>query len=1149
MEIGWLTDFFLLSLAAGSLKQMIKKLLIFFTVLLLLVVLAAGGALYWFVVLEPGEEISEDHIHHILGRESPVFYNDGETILGSFFSEARRKYVAYDEIPETFVNALVAAEDNRFFSHFGFDVQGIVRAAIKNIEAGRVVQGGSTLTQQTAKNLFKRKDRSYKAKFIELIYALRLEYRYSKEQILEFYANQFYVYGNGHGLGVAARYYFDKEPAELNLVESAYIAGSVKRPNYYNPFIKKTPETVMQAKERGRQRAGYVLSSMKNLGMISEADYREAINTDIPFDKGTVGYSLDYVMELVTEAVASERVLEALSVHGIDNIATSGIRIITTVDQQIQQRTMYGLRKQLSTLDVRLRGYEREAVQKELQNTDYRGDLSIETGNFVFGTITAIDHSDAGITIDVDTGLENGVGIIDQKGLQTMVEARVKWQKNRWTEPQKSDFNKLLEQLEEGDRVWVSVREIDEFMTPIFDLERFPEIQGGAIVLHEGTIISVSGGVENRFFNRAMYGQRTMGSSYKPFVYAAALQLGWNAVDLLPNRRDIFVFQNQAYFPRPDHEIDSEQVSMSWAGVRSENLATVWLAAHLCDNLSSSQFRDVASHLGLAPRTVENEPEPYRLFRSRIRDRYGIVMNDDMVRQAAFRSVTTTIEPDLVFEGLASEYALIERMHYGLNFAQYRQDIDREMSANGLKSYEIEELRLRKKLLRNNFLDVASLYRQLRSYLGLDSWGASPSDQTQTDSPGSRAYLYFDPLTSEYVFTNPVYAADHLQIVSPGQFMQDIDIFNKAESIGAIRLGSSLSVKGFEFLQKQVESEYQKLSANLPYAMEVLEEVEDYRILVGLTYLTAFGSFLGIESELEPILSFPLGSNVTTLIETTRVYEALVSGKLTLFPGDNGDINNTFAIIDRIESEEGAVLYRPDKQTRRAVSARTSLVLGHILENTVKFGTGRYADANVKLTASENKDGTVLNDLSLSIPLLGKTGTANRYTNASFFGYLPVPNEQGTAMELNSGYGIGVYVGYDNNMPMRRGSTRITGSAGALPAWTEIAKAIIRNREFTERLDPVDLSFSGLAIDRKDLGQKNYAVLKDYGGRLEIPLKEIDPIERYQPSIITFGAADGPLRFSPDRSYSPFWLNRVPASGASAATALPEAQQEEEQLN
>ncbi len=1108
---------------------MFKKLFIATLILILLAFAGIGGVLYWFIVVEPGDEISEEHIRHILGRESPVYYNDGLTPLGSFFSDARRKYVDYEDIPESFINALVAAEDNRFFSHFGFDIYGIVRAAVKNIEAGRVVQGGSTLTQQTAKNLFKRKDRTYKSKFIELIYALRLEYRYSKEQILEFYCNQFYVSGNGHGLGVAARYYFDKEPAELTLIESAYIAGSVKRPNYYNPFIQKTQENVAVAKDRGRQRVAYVLSAMRSLGMIDDFDYRQARNVDVPFEKGQVGYSLDYVMELVTEAVGSDRLLDALEARGIDNIATSGVKIITTVDQQIQHETLYNLRKQLSELDVRLRGYEREDVQKELMATDYQGDLLIEEGSFVFGTITGVEVNAEQTAIEIDTGLENGIGLIDRKGLETIVDARVKWQKNRWAETVKADFDNLLTQLEIGDKVWVSVREIDESMTPAFDLERFPEVQGGAIVLQDGRIISVAGGVENRFFNRAVYGKRTMGSSFKPFVYAAALQLGWNAADLLPNRRDLFVFQNQAYFPRPDHEIDSEQVSMSWAGVRSENLASVWLAAHLTDKLSSSQLRDVAEFLDMAPRLVENEPEPYRLFRSRIRDRYGIVITDDILRQAGFRKSVAAIEPDLVFEGLSSEFREMERLHYGLNFDQYRAEIDRELSAKGLKSYEIEELKLRKAILDYSYLDLSRHYQLLQNELGNYSAQSALLSSGSAGSTARRPYLYFDPLTSNYLFDFPDRVAEHVRMVSPGQFLQMVDIFDKQQAIDSIRLGNGLSVKGFAFLQRQVEQAYQNLRQHLPYSMEVLEEVEDYRIMVGLKYLAAFGRFMGIESELEPILSFPLGSNVTTLLETTRMYEALVTGKLTLFPGANEEIDNTLAIIDRIVSEEGTVLYRPEPETRRAVSAKTSLVLGHILENTVKFGTGRYADANVKLGAPGGDDDSVIDELSLSIPLLGKTGTANNYTNASFFGYLPVPNQDGTAMVLNNGYGIGVYVGYDDNQPMRKGSTRITGSAGALPAWTEIAKALISGREYSKALNPVDLSFSGLAIERKDMGQQNFSVLKDYGGRLTVPLKEVDSIDRYQPSIITFGTADAGRRFSPARSYAPFWLNQMPA--------------------
>jgi penicillin-binding protein 1A len=1109
---------------------MFKKIFIALLFLVLLAAAAAGAVLYWFVVLEPGDEISEQNIRSILGRESPVFYNDGVTPLGAFFSEARRQYVDYQEIPESFINALVAAEDNRFFSHFGFDVHGIVRAAMKNIEAGRIVQGGSTLTQQTAKNLFKRKDRSYKSKLIELIYALRLEYRYTKEEILEFYSNQFFVSGNGHGLGVAARYYFNKKPEELTLIESAYIAGSVKRPNYYNPFIKKDEQARALATEHGRQRAAYVLNAMLNLGMIDESDYQQAKNSEIPFARGSVGYSLDSVMELVTDAVSSDRLLEALSVHGIDNIATSGIRVITTVDKYIQDQTLSALRKQLSYLDARLRGYERDEVQEELASLKYSGDLTIAEGNFVFGTIETIENTGEEITIGVETGLENGSGHIDRSGLESLVEARVKYLKNRWSEPAKEDTEELLSQLRVGDRVWVSIRETDEYMTPLFDLEKFPKVQGGAIAVNNGRVISVAGGVENRFFNRAMYARRTMGSSFKPFVYTAALQLGWNAADLLVNKRDVFVFQNQPYFPRPDHEIDSELVSMSWAGVRSENLASVWLTAHLCDHLSRSQFEDVAGYLGLGPREVDGEPEPYRLFRARIRDRYGIVINAEVLHKAAYRKTMAAIQPDLVFEGLASEYQAMRELHYGLNFDQFEREIDQQLRDTTLPQYERKELRLRKDLLARNFLSLRALNKRLQNYLGLNRLAAAPVDTVMSKGRAETPYLYYDPINEHFLFDYPSKVPEYAQLVSPWQFQEKINEagpFLKQEQIDSIVLGSTLSVKAFNFLSSQVEMEYRNMRKLLPYSMEVLSEVEDYRILVGLQYLVKFGKFLGIESELEPILSFPLGSNVVTLIETTRLYEALVSGTLTLFTEASGEINNTLAIIDRIESEDGVVLYRPEGETRRAVSPKTSLVLGHILENTIKFGTGRYADREVKLRGPQ-ESGELLDELSLSIPLLGKTGTANRYTNASFFGYLPAPNGDGNAMVIDSGFGVGVYVGYDDNQAMRRGTTRITGAAGALPTWTAIVKAIVKNQEFDRTLDPVDLSFRGLAIEREDMGQKNFLALKDYGGQLQRPLKEVDPWDRYLPSIITFGVANEEKGLSPARSFAPFWLNQRP---------------------
>jgi penicillin-binding protein 1A len=1106
---------------------MIKKLFYIMVVSVFLTGLLAGGALYWAVVLEPGEEISEANIRKILGKESPVFYNDGTSPLGVFFADAHRQYIEYKDIPKTFVDALIAAEDNRFFSHFGFDVVGITRAAIKNVQARRVVQGGSTLTQQTAKNLFKRQNRSFQAKLKELVFALRLEYHYTKEQIFEFYANQFYVSGNGLGPGVAARYYFDKNPEDLTLHESAYIAASVKRPNYYNPFIKRTDEAAAQAKERGKIRVGYVLRNMRVLEMIGEGAYNELSGAEVPFNKGAVGYSLDNVMELVTDAVASDQVIEALAAHGIDNIATSGIRIITTVHKTIQQDTLYALRKQLSYLDVRLRGYEREEVQAELRDTKYQGDLKLEEHAFLFGTVSSINDEGETLAIEVDFGSKVGRGFIDKQGLLRLVDARVKWKKHRWSEPSGPDYIEIKAQLQEGDKIWTSIREITSDGKIVLDLEKFPLVSGGAIVMQQGRIVAVAGGVENRFFNRAVYGKRTMGSSFKPFVYTAAMQLGWNSADLLPNKRDVFVYQNQPYFPRPDHKIENELVSMSWAGVRSENLASVWLATHLCDHLGRLRLEEVASKVGLAPRVVDGEKEPYRLFRSRLRDRYGIILNQDLLRKAAYHKTLQHIHSDLVFEGLEADYEPLKNLHYGLGFQNFRKQITAEFKSDEtLSAQERKELILRRSMLAKNFLSLSRMGRELETFL---EQKADPSIWINPDiqkDQSKKPALYYSRLTSSYIFDYRSFVPPDsfpLRRIKVQQYLDRLDADSRQVFIGSIRLGGVISVATHDFVKRLVDQEFQQMRKLPPYSMEVLEHVHDYRTLVGLHYLVAFGKELGVESQMEPVLSFPLGSNVVTLLETTRIYEALITGGVSVFKEKTGELNNTLAILDRIESEDGVVLYRPEVEKRTVVSPKTALVIGHVLENTVKFGTGRYADKHVKLT-SDGVPGSDSEEFSLSVPLLGKTGTANRYTNASFFGYLPSLNDDGHSFLIPGGYSVGVYVGYDDNKVMRKGSTRITGSAGALPAWVNIVNSLIKENSYAASLDPVDLSFYGLILKRDPLGQVNLGVSPEAGGVIVDPPKKIDEVSRYQPSIMTFGTIEQKTGFKAGQEYAPFWM-------------------------
>ena len=1107
-------------------KKIVKRIFIFVLVCTLLASAIAVGGLYYVVVLHPGEEIRPENIQSILGKESPVFYSDGITPLGVFFDDAHRQYVSYRQIPTTFVQALVASEDNRFFEHYGFDAVSIVRAAMKNYQEGRVVQGGSTLTQQTAKNLFKRSGRSYEAKIKELLYALRLEYHYSKEQIFEFYANQFYVRGNGHGLGVAARYYFDKNVEELTLLESVFIAGSVKRPNYYNPFIRKSETSKQDVRKRVNIRVAYVLGRMRHLGMLNEKQYQDAVNSEVVFKEGQVGYALDYVMEMVKEAVATETVQEALEKNGISNLATAGLRVITSVDKGLQQDILYSLRHELSRLDIRMRGYIREEVQQELAGGNYKGDQEVGKGAFLFGRISSLPVTEKAGEENLGIGVtfvwNPGNGIIDRTGLQQALKALVKWDKNRWSEAKQSDLPLLMDQLEIGDLVWVSVRKIEDGGIVLLDLERFPKMQGGATVVQEGRIRALAGGVENRFYNRAIAAKRPMGSAFKPYLYAAALQFGWNSADLLQNSRDVFVYQDQPYFPRPDHHIAAKTVSMSWAGVRSENLASIWLLYHLCDRLSAEEFKEVAAKTGLSPRVRNGEEEPYSLYKSRIRDTYGIVLNRPTLRAAAYTTAVQHLETDFIFDNRVEEYEQLRSLQYGLNFDKYEAQIDRELldEEEELSNVQRKELIFRKTLLQTSYLKLLELQQELNSY-------RHSLSQPEFDDPsvGMLSDLYYDSEQKRYIFS--VMAKDdisfiplnrqRLQAYLEGQNDEEQDRF-----WGKVVLDSVISADALSLVEKQVQKEYQYFKSISPYSLEVLTGVHDFRVLVGLQYLIQFGKEMGIASQLDPVLSFPLGSNVVTLLETVRVYEALTTGSVYKTIGDD-DSRDLLAVLDRIETSDGEVVYRTEYNKKMVLGAYARLSLGHILENTVKFGTGRYAHKHARLPGVGNENVEGSSALDLPIPLLGKTGTANNYTNASFFGYLPSVSEGGTGMVMDKGYSVGVYVGFDDNTPMRRRTTRLTGSSGGLPTWTAIINTILREKGYGEKLDPVDLSFHGLTLLQDEMGQVNLGVDVKTGGHLVKPVVEVDEHKRMVQSITTFGTIYETGRFKPKRYYAPFW--------------------------
>lgn len=1084
--------------------------------LLALVGAAAGfGGLYYLVALVPAPELEESRINEILARESPVYYRDGQTKLGVLFEGIHRQYLNYSELPKNFVDALVAAEDDQFFHHYGIDLPGIFRAMLANLKAGRVVQGGSTITQQTAKNLFKRESRSMQAKLKELLYALRLEHRYSKEKILEFYSNQFFVSGNGHGLGVAARYFFDKDPKELTLLECAFIAGSVKRPNYYNPFLRKNAAQPEVVRQRIEERLVYVLGQMRRHDMITPEEYARIKPADLAFKQGRMSFAQNTAMDLVKEGLEAPFITDALEENGISNISTSGARIITSLDPTLQARTVLALRRHLSRLDVRLHGYRRVQVQEEYEKLDFWGDDDFTPGSFVFGSIAEIrDSRETGpqVKVSLDEGLKEG--LLDAAGVSRLAESYTKYSRGPWATPGPSDRKALIRELQVGDKVYVSIRGREESGLLQLDLEKYPEVEGAAIVLQEGAIRAMSGGASNLNFNRAATAKRLMGSTFKPFLFAAALQLGWSPVDMLSNTRDTFVFENRPYSPAPDHHSPFGRVSLSWAGVTSENVAAVWLLYHLTDQLTPEMIRELAVRVDMAPRVENGSPEDYQQYKARMRDRYGIVVSRDSLDQAAFSAGVRAIKPDLSFDDRTEEYSQLTRLRYdgfvGLrSLAVSLGDFRQNLSYSGRR------------------IDADSVFDAASSQ---DFPGATQNQGTGRmvkDSAGRFIFTRRSELPANWTELGTQELLDHLISQDPSR----MDDFWQHE----VMLEGMISSATMERLEEQLRIERDKVTGDKFYSLEVLSEVRDFRVMLGMQYLVRLARECGISSNFEPVLSMPLGSNVVSLAEMTRLYETLITGNrhdaadaptLALAEIDGHVDPDGTAMIERIETPEGRVVYRRQTHSTPVLDPRSSAAVANILQNVIPYGTGRYAMEHVKLRSDDPARQAILAKLHQPYPLMGKTGTANDYRNAAFIGYVPVLAADQSGLGLPGGYTIGVYAGYDTNESMVKGGFRVSGSLGALPAWSEIAQAVLDTEQIADRIDAVDLTFNGLTLQYPDVGQLFLPVAPNNGGAPTgaSPLRQTIPPAG--PASLVFGRKGEDGSFEPDRIFQPFWKNR-----------------------
>jgi penicillin-binding protein 1A len=332
----------------GIMRGMQRSKSIFFYLFLTLFAVLIGGSTGYIIFSLwdlPEVNILEQFKPSITSR----VYSDNNKLLAEFFLQNRTP-VAFTDVPEMLIKALIATEDTRFYSHRGLDLRGIVRALYRNIKARKVVEGGSTLTQQLAKVLFLNPERSYSRKFKEMTLALRIEQRYTKQEILSFYLNQIYFGSGAYGVEAASQIYFGKHAKDLDIAECALLAGLPRSPKYYSPF--KSPVSA------ARRRA-YVLNRMVANGVITVSQADEAKKAPLPYESaaklgGPATYFIEYVRQKVEER------------FGSSILYSGGLNIYTSVNDDLQNYAEQAVAEGILKIESRHKRHSTSPLQAAL---------------------------------------------------------------------------------------------------------------------------------------------------------------------------------------------------------------------------------------------------------------------------------------------------------------------------------------------------------------------------------------------------------------------------------------------------------------------------------------------------------------------------------------------------------------------------------------------------------------------------------------------------------------------------------------------------------------------------------------------------------------------------------------------------------------
>ena len=469
------------------------------------IVAAVTGAYYY---VQPG--LPEADTIRDIPLQIPLRIYSRDGFLIEEIGQRRRELIAYDDLPPHVVEAFIAAEDRRFFEHPGVDYVGILRALSQLAMTGEIASGGSTLTQQLARDYFLTREQKFTRKLREAFLAYKIEQEFTKEQIMALFLNKMFFGQRAYGVAAASQVYFNKPLADINIAEAATLAGVLPAPSRYNPV--RSPVSA-------ERRRGYVLGRMRALDYISEDEYDEAMA--LPMESKLYGTAVELNAPYVAEMVRRDM----LSRYG-EETYTAGYQVVTALDSRLQRAANYALRNGLLSF-TRRRGFRKDDVENfELEPDTLAGPAT----EWPEDIQQALDqYAPGGLSRAIVTAINdnNSASILFANGTADSIPwAGMSWAKpyidgeTTGPAPEMAD-----EVLNVGDVVFVMPTSAG-----FWALAQVPEAQSAIVSLdpYDGAITSLAGGFDfaTSKFNRAVQAFRQPGSSFKPFIYSAALEHG-----------------------------------------------------------------------------------------------------------------------------------------------------------------------------------------------------------------------------------------------------------------------------------------------------------------------------------------------------------------------------------------------------------------------------------------------------------------------------------------------------------------------------------------------------------------------------------------------------------------------------------------------